>query len=193
MMGLAGWLRMFDAVSGLVDASKRLRRPAEPAGEPADRTVPSSIVGQLETRLAGVVVAALKEAFDRDRARLDLERAQIEAEQRRAQEALRLELRRQAIERTLAQARLLVVIAVAIWVTSAVLAVWLPGMRGALARTLLAGGWLLLLGSVASGVTALMRASDADRDPAASPMAAATPWLLVAGFGLSAASVIAAL
>ena len=35
--------------------------------------------------MAGVLVAALKEAFDRDSARLELERIQIEAERRRAE------------------------------------------------------------------------------------------------------------
>jgi hypothetical protein len=192
-MALAAWLRMFDAVSGLVEASKRLRRPAEPPPDRAERAVPSSVVGQLEARLAGVVVAALKEAFDRDRARMDLERAQLDAEARRAEEALRLEARRQVIERALTQARLMVLIAVAIWITSAVLAVALPGMRSALPRTLLGGGWLLLLASIAAGLAALMRGTEPAREPAAGPFDAAGPWLLVAGFGLSAASVLAAL
>ena len=49
--------------------------------------------------MAGVLVAALKEAFDRDGTRLEMERSQIEAERRRAEEALRAELRRQAGER----------------------------------------------------------------------------------------------
>ena len=40
--------------------------------------------GALEARLAGVVVAALKEAFDRDSRRLELERDQLAAERLRA-------------------------------------------------------------------------------------------------------------
>ena len=52
--------------------------------------------GPLEVRLAGVVVAALKEAFDRDHQRLELEREQIEAERMRAERLLRIELARQA-------------------------------------------------------------------------------------------------
>ena len=63
-------------------AAARGRRPRRPGG--------------LEARLAGVVVAALKEAFDRDTQRLELEREQLDAERQRAERALRLELRRQA-------------------------------------------------------------------------------------------------
>src|SRR5687767_3522116 len=99
--------------------------------------------GRLETHLAGVVVAALKEAFDRDRTRMDLERAQVEAERRRAEEALATELRRQATERALGQLRLIAVMAVAAWMLSAALAVWLPGMRSGFPRALLGTGWVL--------------------------------------------------
>ena len=84
---------------------------------------------QIEARLAGVVVAALKEAFDRDSVRLEMERAQMEAERRRAEELLRAELRRQAADRMLAQLRLVAVMAVGTWAVSAVLGVWMPGMR----------------------------------------------------------------
>src|SRR4030081_2102186 len=105
-MGFADWMRVIDTVSGLAQMSSRLRPrgtgPAVPAAQDAS-------TGMLETRLAGVVVAALKEAFDRDRVRMDLERAQIESERRRAEEALAAELRRQASERALGQLRLIVV------------------------------------------------------------------------------------
>ena len=53
------------------------------------------MLGHLEARLTGVMVSALKEAFDRDAARLDLERAALDDQRRRAEEALRLELVRQ--------------------------------------------------------------------------------------------------
>ena len=78
-MGIAEWMRVIDTVGGLAQMTGKLRPRANPeaglapAGEPA---------GGLEARLAGVVVAALKEAFDRDRARMDLERAQLEAERK---------------------------------------------------------------------------------------------------------------
>ena len=72
-------------------------------------------MGGLETRLAGVVVAALKEAFDRDTRRLDLEHEQMAAERLRAERALRLELRRQAADREIARVRLLAAAALASW------------------------------------------------------------------------------
>ena len=57
-----GWMRVLDTVAGLAQAGSRLRRPA------GDGDVRPGPLGALETRLAGVVVAALKEAFDRDKA-----------------------------------------------------------------------------------------------------------------------------
>ena len=95
-------------------------------------------------RLAGVVVSALKEAFDRDSARLEMEQAQIEAERKRAEELLRVELRRQAAERMLGQLRLIAVIAVGTWAVSAILGAVMPGMRDALPRVLLAAGWVFV-------------------------------------------------
>ena len=104
-MGFVQWVGVLDTVGGLVQIARRFRRgeslidaPASPLGGP---------FGQLETRLAGVVVAALKEAFDRDSARLELERTQIEADRRRAEEALRAELRRQAADRLVGQLRMI--------------------------------------------------------------------------------------
>src|SRR2546430_13789583 len=80
-------------------------------GKPPEETsltaaqAPTGLAGQIEARLTNVVVAALKEAFDRDHARLELERAQIEEQRRRAEEALRLELRRQVLDRELGRLR----------------------------------------------------------------------------------------
>src|SRR5687767_10133717 len=102
-MGFAQWMRVIDTLSGLAQLAGRARRPVEPESGPLS---PVGALGQIETRLAGVVVAALKEAFDRDRARMDLERTHMESERQRAEEALRAELRRQSAERLLAQLRL---------------------------------------------------------------------------------------
>src|SRR5919106_6598330 len=105
-MGFAQWMRVLDTVGGLVQLSGRTRRPeTDDAAAPMARAAGGPL-GQLETRLAGVVVAALKEAFDRDSARLELERSHIESERQRAEEAMRAELRRQAAERVLGQLRL---------------------------------------------------------------------------------------
>jgi hypothetical protein len=142
-MGFVQWMRVIDALSGLVQPSGRLRRSdgAEPSGLQTTEGAGGGALGQLETRLAGVVVAALKEAFDRDSARLELERSHIEAERKRAEEALRAELRRQAADRLLAQVRLVAVMAIGTLGLSAALGIWQPGIREGLPRMLLGGGW----------------------------------------------------
>ena len=124
-MGIANWMRVLDTVSGLARMGGQLRSLTVEPGISATQ----GGGGTLETRLAGVVVAALKEAFDRDRARMDLERAQLEAERRRIEEALAAELRRQTAERALGQLRLLAIMAIGTWMLSAALGVWMPGMR----------------------------------------------------------------
>jgi hypothetical protein len=151
-----GWLRALDVLGGLIDMGQRLRRgPAGSAGpgvsgprETDALSTSAATGGPLEARLAGVLVAALKEAFDRDRTRLELEQAQLETERKRAEDAMRLELRRQAGDRALAQARLLAGLAVAAWIASAVLLALLPGARAMPARGVLAFSWALLLGCV---------------------------------------------
>src|ERR1051325_5884047 len=101
------------------DAARRFKEP--PAPPPRETSLSQSaaaqgLAGQIETRLTNVVVAALKEAFERDHARLELERAQIDEQRRRAEEALRMEVRRQAIDRELARLRLLAGVALIRWV-----------------------------------------------------------------------------
>src|SRR5688572_27186067 len=147
-MAMDKWLRVFDTVAGLAVASRRLR--GGPEGRDQGLASGGGALGQLETRLAGVVVAALKEAFDRDRARMDLERAQIEAERQRAEEALRLELQRQAGDRALFQMRLMGVMSLAVWITSTILIFGLPELRMPLPRTLLGLGWASLVGALAA-------------------------------------------
>src|SRR5918993_1515741 len=136
-MGIANWMRVLETVNGLARMGGKLRSMTlDPGG-----LGPQGSAGALETRLAGVVVAALKEAFDRDRARMDLERTQMESERSRAEEALRAELRRQASERVLTQLRLIAVMAFALLMVSAALGVWLPGMHGMVPRLLMGSGW----------------------------------------------------
>jgi hypothetical protein len=185
------WMRVLDTVSGLVQLSGRFRQPAgdDPAG------AGGATGGPLEARLAGVVVAALQEAFDRDRVRMDLERSQVEAEQRRAAEMLAAELRRQAVERAVGQLRLVATIAVAAWMLSAALAVWLPGMREGLARTLLGGGWALAFGALGCAFAGWQRMSSGGAltaEPGGAP-AAASPWLLLGALVLVGAALLVAL
>jgi hypothetical protein len=193
-MAIANWMRVLDTVGGLVRMGGRLRSMTLEPGAPEMREA-----GALETRLAGVVVAALKEAFDRDRARLDLERTQLESERRRAEEALAVELRRQTAERALGQLRLLAIMAIGTWMLSAALAVWLPGMRAGLPRGLLAVGWASALGALGCTFAGSHRialwtlpATTTATMPA-SRAATAAPWLLLFALATTGASLLAAL
>jgi hypothetical protein len=56
-MGFGQWMRVLDTVNGLIQMSGRFRRPETDLQAPPPGGGP---MGQLETRLAGVVVAALK-------------------------------------------------------------------------------------------------------------------------------------
>lgn len=202
-MGIAEWMRVLDAVGGLAQLSRKLR-PRAPEEALQERGSPG-VGGALETRLAGVVVAALKEAFDRDRQRMELERAHVDAERRRAEEALAAELRRQASERTLEQLRLIAVMAIAAWMLSAALAVWLPGMRAGAPRALLGLGWVLsfaTLGCVFSGwqqISAWQQtsgwtgATTSPQGAASSLPQGAAPWMLLAALAAIGASLLAAL
>ena len=107
-----------------------------------------------------MVVAALREAFDRDSRRLDLEREQLEAERQRAERALQLELQRQAGEREIGRLRLLAGVAGTAWIATLVLSARLIG-GGIGARVSLGAGWLFLLGAIAASFIAQSRAAAA--------------------------------
>jgi hypothetical protein len=206
-MGVSQWMRVLDTVSGLLQMSGRFRRP--PGADLQTMTPGGGPLGQLETRLAGVVVAALKEAFDRDRARMDLERAQIDSERQRAEDAFRAELRRQAADRALGQLRIIAIAAIAVWMVSAVLAGWLPGMRTGIPRSLMAAGWALGIAALGCAFTAWQHVSTwssaalgsqaGGADPAVAAgnprhaAATAAPWLLLASLALTGASLLFAL
>ena len=122
---------------------------------------------------------------------------QLEEQRRRAEEALRLELRRQAADRELGRLRLLAGTALVGWIASVV-------MLGGAARrrhrrraaSALAAGWLLLLGALGAAFTAQGRvgasASDsaigARRRPRRSRSAAS--WLLHRRPGVTAISLL---
>jgi hypothetical protein len=197
-MGVAQWMRVLDTVSGLAQLTGKFRRGS--GLEATEGLPPGGPLGGLETRLAGVLVAALKEAFDRDSTRLEMERSQIEAERQRAEEALRAELRRQAGERALGQLRMIAVMAICGWALSAALGVWLPGMRTGLPWALLAGGWALLIAALGTAFAGWQRISTwtaetraGASEPFAAPAAAAAPWLLIGALALTAASLLSAL
>jgi hypothetical protein len=191
-MGIANWMRVLETVNGLARMGGRLRSlTVDPAAQGAQTA------GALETRLAGVVVAALKEAFDRDRARMDLERAQLDSERQRAEQALAAELRRQAAETALGQLRLLAIMAIATWMLSAALAVWLPGMRAGLPRGLLGAGWALAFGALGCTFAGWQRVSAWTAAPTSAlptnAAAATAPWLLLLALASTGASLLAAL
>src|SRR5207244_4799349 len=129
------WLRILDTLIGVTDLarSRRMRSMAS-ENETLQQADPGRALGGLETRLAGVVVAALKEAFDRDTRRLELEREQLEAERRRAERALQLELQRQAADREIGRMRMLAAVAAAAWAATLVWSGRLIGGGGAGAR-----------------------------------------------------------
>ena len=190
-------MRVFETVNNLTRLADRFK-PRPPDGvEPT-----ATGGGSLEARLAGVLVSALREAFDRDRARMDLEREQVDAERRRAEQLLNAELRRQAAERAHGHYRVIAVMAIATWMLSAALAVWLPGMRADLPRFVLAAGWgcaLAALGcafSAGQAMSAWAASAAAAEGAGTAPdtrAGAAAPWLLLAGVALAGGSLLAAL
>jgi len=181
--------KAYDAVVAFRDATRRFKGlSSEPPPETSlsPSAAAQGIAGQIETRLTNVVVAALKEAFDRDHARLELERAQVEEQQRRAEEALRLELRRQAIDRELTRLRLLGGTALVGFIASIV--VLFVHQSGVPSRIVLGAGWLLLLGALGAAFNAQGRvnAERADQvDAGALPL-----WLMVAGLAATAISLL---
>jgi hypothetical protein len=192
--------RAFDALMALRDAASKLRggdAAAAPRDEPTGLTYTppgGGLAGQLEARLTNVVVAALKEAFDRDHARLELERSQLEEQRRRAEEAMRLELRRQAADRELGRLRLLAGTALVGWIASLVVLGFRIDTASTVARVVLGGAWLMLLGALAAAFTAQGRISayapESSTPLHAGPGATAALWLLVGGLALAAMSLL---
>ena len=191
-MGVNQWLRLIDMAANVAQWTGKLRRP-EPPPETGLAPGGGGPLAQLETRLAGVVVAALKEAFDRDKARMDLERAHLDAERQRAEQALRAELRRQAAELALGRIRTTAIMAIGVWMLSAALAVWMPGMRAGAARFVLGGGWACALAALGCGFAGWQRIAawlavesggGAGMESRAGAAELAAPWLLVAAVAL---------
>jgi hypothetical protein len=194
------WLQIIDAVIGVSNfaRSRRTGTATEEQQQQQQIEAAARTPGGLEARMAGVVVAALKEAFDRDTRRLELERDQLAAERERAERALRLELQRQAADREIGRLRLLAGVAIAGWLITLLLATW-PGSRMVAtigARVALGGGWLLLGAALAASFSAQARVAagldgharpppavgDSQPDTVTSgPAGAAALWLIVSG------------
>ncbi|MGE5244788.1 MAG: hypothetical protein ACM3SQ_11230 [Betaproteobacteria bacterium] len=196
------WLRVIDAVLGVADAATRRgtgRRDLPPEVREEQLAAAAGPRGALEARLAGVVVAALKETFDRDSRRLDLEREQIEAEREHAERALHLELLRQVGEREIGRLRLTAGVAVVTWLTTLFFAARLAGGPVA-ARALVGVGWVLLLAALACAFAAQSRVGNALRRASVGTTApeaidgglagALAPWFIVVGLALVGLAVL---
>jgi hypothetical protein len=196
------WLRILDVVIGATDLarSRKIRTLADEQQQGQQQQLAAGpgggVGGIVEARLASVVVAALKEAFDRDTRRLELEREQATAERERAERALRLELRRQAGDREIGRLRLLAGVAVISWLGTLFFSARLMG--GPIgARLALGFGWMLLLAAVAASFSAQSRVAAAldvltpdDRSTASVAAGALTVWLIVAGLALVCVAVL---
>lgn len=197
-MNFISLFKAFDAAVALADAAKRLKSslPAPRAGtQPPPPMVQGTIPpgAQLEARLTNVVIAALKEAFDRDHARLELERAQLDGEHRRAEAALQLELRRQAANRELVRLRQLAGASMVGWIASVVMLA--GGFAGTTmpSRVALIAGWVLLLGALGAAFSAQRRVGASVPDVGGVPgisAAGAALWLLISGLGVTAVSLL---
>ncbi len=195
------WLQIIDAALGFANFARgRARTDATEANR---QIAAGAAPGAIETRLAGVVVAALKEAFDRDTRRLELEREQMAAERRRAERVMRAEMLRQAAERAISRFQLVAGVAAATWIGSLFFSARAAAGTTA-ARVSLGCGWLLMLAALAlafaaqSNVAASLHRATIDPDgPAADVGAGGTagalaPWLLVVGLAVLAAAVLIA-
>jgi hypothetical protein len=189
-MNFAGLLKAFDTIVVLRDAARRFKAPAPP--QPAGG--PTALSGAIEARLTGVVVAALKEAFDRDHARLELERAQLDEQRRRAEESLRAELRRQAADREVGRLRLIAATALGGWVAAVALMVVRLGDASIASRGVSVVGWLLLLAALGTAFMAQGRVSASVTDNTATVEAGQAGmialWLLIAGLACAAIALL---
>jgi hypothetical protein len=175
------WLRILDAVIGVTDLARSRRLASASKAAEGGSQLPSGI----ETRLAGVVVAALREAFDRDARRLELEREQMEEDRRRAERALQLELLRQAADREVVRLRAIAGMAVVIWLGSLFIVLRAASVAS---RVAVGFGWLLLVGGIAASFSAQASVAESLSRERASTSDAGfiAQWLTIAGFALVA-------
>jgi hypothetical protein len=187
------WLRIIDGVLGATDLVRWVRGKPPEAGLETTQGA-----GRLEARLAGVIVSALKEAFDRDRQRLEFEQQRLEEERERADRLIRLEWLRQAGDREIGRLRLVAGVAVVSWLGTLLLATRLTA-GGSSPRVMLGLGWALLLAALASSLAAQSRVARAlgqvdDRSPITDVTGSATgtaaPWLILAGLSLIAIGIL---
>lgn len=192
-MNVASLFKAVDAVIALRDATRRFKGTSPPPPDPMQPPVAAQgLAGQIEARLTNVVVAALKEAFDRDHARLELERFQLDEARQRAETALQAELRRQAADRELARLRLLAGAALIGWIASVGMAAGGLAAASTPARVVLVIGWILLLGALGAAFAAQASVGASAQTDSSRPsgVAAASLWLLLLGLAAAASSLL---
>lgn len=185
------WLRLLDTALDLADLAVSWRASrrkdddaAEEATEPATRAL-------AETRLAGAVVSALKESFDREARRLEFERERMEEERRRIERMQALELVRQAGEREIGRMRLVSAVATAAWIGTLFFSRHVGG--GVAPRVFLGAAWTCLVAALAAGFLAQARivrtlarsGGTGPADVSSGVAGAAAQWLVVAGLMLA--------
>jgi hypothetical protein len=184
-------VKVFDTVLSMLDAGKE-EAPQPPAAEPRP-SPPRNLADQIESRLTNVVVAALKEAFDRDHARLELEREHLQEQRRRAEEAARMELLRQVADRELGRLKFLGGAALVGWVGSVLLLMMRLHEASAASRATLIGACVLLLVSLglafAAQATVSASVLEPDRPPKTDTGILPLSFLL-AGLALAAVSLV---
>ncbi len=196
-MKLGTLLRGIDALANFAAGGGGGREGARDEGRRDD--LPANAPGFFEARMAGVLISALREAFNRDSERLQVEREQVEAERQRAEQALRLEMARQATEREASHLRAIGAVAVIVWVMSVVFLIIHPAVALA-AKVALAVGWALLLVALGAIVAAhsginrwLGEGFVPGVEPATGGARAAAPWLVLSGLALTSVSLLLSL
>ncbi|HKB09969.1 MAG TPA: hypothetical protein VKD69_04920 [Vicinamibacterales bacterium] len=197
------WLQIIDAAIGVTDLvrSRKIRTMADDQHQQQQQQefeAAARVPGALEARLAGVMVAALKEVFDRDSKRLEIEREEAALERERAERALRLELRRQAGDREIGRLRLLAGVAVVSWLGTLFFSARLLGGPSG-SRVALGAAWTLLLAAVAASFTAqshvaalLDSGAAEDRQISSGTAGAIAVWLIVIGLAVVGVAVLIA-
>ncbi|HEY3045489.1 MAG TPA: hypothetical protein VGJ39_15770 [Vicinamibacterales bacterium] len=199
------WLGLIDTLLDVANLALT-RRSRRAADEPESSAVAGPAGGQLEARMTGVVVAALKEAFDRDARRLELEREQADRERLQAERLLKLELLRQAGDREIGRLRLMAATAIGSWIGTLFFSARVIGGPAG-ARVMLGLGWLLLLLALSLSFVAQARVgralarTDEPRSTGATSArpddlttgapGAFVPWLIVAGLGVIGLALLA--
>lgn len=192
------WLKVINGVLGVTDMVRMVRGGRSEEDESQQLAMP-----RLEQRLAGVVVSALKETFDRDRTRMDLEqqradeeRQRLDDERLRAERALRLELLRQSGDHEIGRQRLIA--GLSLVGVLAVLAIAARSGGGGF-RIMLGLGAVLLIGALGAAITAqgAVGAALGKGDDRAMPSeitgssaGKASVWLVVSGLALLMLSVL---